>query len=126
MDTAFRYTHPTILRLLGGPEQARGVLTQAVAQIAKAEMKIESFSFPKPPQFFEGGGRRFVFVPTLMIISAKGTRVESLNFQLGILEPGTQEWKYVEGSRLTPENVQNLFPGFSKDRPLPPFYRKKI
>ena len=126
VDTALRYTHPAVVRLLGGPEQARSTLTQVMAQIAKAEMKIESFSFPRAPEFFEGGGRKYVFVPTLLIISANGQRAESLNFQLGILEPGTKDWKYIEGSRLNPANLQTLLPGFPKDRPLPRFYRKKL
>ncbi|HKP55695.1 MAG TPA: hypothetical protein VJV78_03180 [Polyangiales bacterium] len=126
VDLTLRYTHPAILRLLGGPEKARSTLTQIIAQIAKSEMKIESFSFPRAPEFFEGGGRKYVFVPTLMIVSANGQRAESLNFQLGILEPGTTDWKYIEGSRLTAENVQTFLPGFPKDRPFPAFYRKKL
>jgi hypothetical protein len=126
IDTVLRYTHPTILQQLGGPEQARRVLADAITKLSRSGMKIEAFSFPQPPQFFEGGGRRFVFVPTLSIISNKDARVESLNFQLGILDPGTKEWKYVEGSRLTTENVQIFFPGFPKDRPFPRLYRKKL
>ena len=126
VDTSLRYAHPTIVGLLGGPEKARTTLTLIMTKILKAEMKIESFSFPKAPEFFDGGGRKYVYVPTLTIISGNGTRVESLNFQLGILEPGTKDWKYIEGSRLTAENVQVFLPGFPKGRPFPPFYRKKL
>jgi hypothetical protein len=126
VDGVLRYTHPTILQMLGGPEKARQTLAKIVEDLEAQQMKVESFSFPEPPQFFEGGGRRFVYVPTLMVINAKDVRVESLNFQLGVLEPAASDWKYVEGSRMTPENVQQLFPGFPKDKPFPKFYRKKL
>ncbi|MFT3926354.1 MAG: hypothetical protein QM778_27660 [Myxococcales bacterium] len=126
VEVVLRYTHPAIVQMLGGPDKARRALNDGAAQMAKAEMKIESLSFPRSPEFFDGGQRRFVFVPTLLIIVAKGARIESLNFQLGILEPGKTDWKYVEGSRVTPENAQALFPGFPKERALPPFYRKRI
>jgi hypothetical protein len=31
-------------------------------------------------------------VPTLSIISANGQQIESLNFQLGVLEPNATRW----------------------------------
>lgn len=124
--TVMRFTHPAIVQMLGGPEAAKRAVTAAAAQIGKVGMKIEAFSFPSPPQFFEAGGRRFVFVPTLTILAAKAGRVESLNFQFGVLEPAASDWKYIEGSRVTHAMAESLFPGFPKERPFPPFYRKKL
>jgi hypothetical protein len=124
--TLMRFTHPAIVQIMGGPEVAKRAVTAAAVQIARVGMKIEAFSFPSPPQFFEASGRRFVFVPTLTIIAAKAGRVESLNFQCGVLEPAARDWKYIEGSRLTHAMAESLFPGFPKERPFPPFYRKKL
>jgi hypothetical protein len=42
------------------------------------------------------------------------------------LDPNSTDWTYVEGSRLTKENVQSLFPGFPASYQFPPFYRKKL
>ncbi len=89
-------------------------------------MRVESLTFPRAPEFLEGGGRRFAIVPTLSIIYANAQRVESLNFQLGVLEPKSTQWVYVEGSRINKQNVQELFPGFPATYEFPLFYRKKL
>ena len=110
----------------GGVQGTRRAVQDVVLKLKSAGMRVESLTFPKPPEFLEGGGRRFAVVPTLSIISANAERFESLNFQLGILEPGSTEWTYVEGSRITRQNVQSLFPGFPATYEFPPFYRKKL
>jgi hypothetical protein len=96
----------------------------AATPIQSCDLRIQPSS--RPPEFLEGGGRRLAIVPTLTIVSANGQRVESLNFQLGVLEAGSTSWKYVEGSRINKENVQVLFPGFPQDYEFPKFYRKKL
>ena len=126
VETVIRYTHPTIIAMQGGVESTRKAIRDLVVKMKSAGMRVESLTFPKPPEFLEGGGRRFAVVPTLSIISGNGQRSESLNFQLGVLDPGSTEWTYVEGSRLTKENVQTLFPGFPASYEFPPFYRKKL
>lgn len=126
VDEVMSYTHPAVLEGLGGTEAAKRALMDAAAQLQARGMKVESLTFPQPPEFFDGGGRRFVYVPTLTIISAGGRRVESLNFQLGVLERNAPGWKYLEGSRMTSQLVQKLFPGYPAERPFPPFYRKLL
>jgi len=126
VDVVLRYTHPEGIRAMGGPEAARSATEQAVRQMVSIGMRLESLSFPRAPDFIEGGGRRFVVVPTLSVLSANGQRVESLNFQLGALDPKTRAWTYVEGSRVNQENVRSLFPEFPSGYVFPEFYRKKL
>lgn len=110
----------------GGVGKVRQVLQSVTQGMQELGTQIQIFKFPEPPEFLEGGGRRFVVVPTLQFLTAQGQKVESLNFQLGILEPGATQWVYVEGSRLNKQNIQTLFPGFPADYEFPPFYRKKL
>ena len=126
VDTVVRYTHPTVIAMQGGPSAARKLLQDVLVKLKDGGMRVESLTFPKPTEFLEGGGRRFAVVPTLSIISANGQQIESLNFQLGILEPGATDWTYVEGSRVTKQNVQVLFPGFPATYEFPPLYRKRL
>jgi hypothetical protein len=126
VDTVLRYTHPTIVQMQGGVQATRGAIQHAVSTVTSVGMRLESLTFPKPPEFIEAPGRRFVVVPTLSVIAANGQQVESLNFQLGVLETDSAEWRYVEGSRINAQNVQILFPGFPAGYTFPPFYRKKL
>jgi hypothetical protein len=124
VDSVLRYTPPTVVEMQGGVEPTRGAIEHAVSTLTSAGMRLESLSFPKPPEFIEGQGRRFVVVPTLSIVAANGQRVESLNFQLGVLD--STQWRYADGFRITDQNVQTLFPGFPAGYTFPPTHRQRL
>lgn len=126
VDTVLRFTHPTIVQMQGGMQPTRGAIQQAVARLKSAGMRVESLTFPEPPVFLNGPDRRFAVVPTLSVIVANGQRVESLNFQLGVLERDATQWHYVEGSRIDSQKVQTLFPGFPAGYEFPPLHREKL
>jgi hypothetical protein len=126
--TVIHYTHPAIVKSIGGEEKARKLLQEFYEKsIVPTEMKLESLKFPSKPEYLESGGRRFAVVPTLAVYSLKeGQRVESKNFEVGLLDVGATEWRYVEGLRVTKQNLQALFPGFPEDYKFPETYRKKL
>ncbi|MDZ4789786.1 MAG: hypothetical protein SGJ17_01015 [Hyphomicrobiales bacterium] len=127
IDKVIKMTHPRVLELSGGEAAMRSGVQQAVAKMHQSGMKIESFQFPKPPEFFAGGAFEFAVVHTLTVIStANGQRADSLNFQLGVRDKGSKLWIFVEGSRLTAESAQKLFIGFPADFKFPSTYRKKL
>jgi len=117
-----RYLHPAIIEELGGLEQARAELEP----LARQKKTVESFGFPRPPDFLQAGARRFAIVPTLMVLRAGDQRIESLNYQVGVLDPGASGWKYVDGSQISSANVRRLFPDFPADYQFPSFYRRKL
>lgn len=126
VDMVLRFTSPRAIELAGGVERVRQGLQAAVQLSRDAGMQIDSFEFPEPPDFVAGGGRVFAVVPTLQVVTVRGQKVESLNFQLGIREPGAKTWVYVEGSRLDQPTLQALAPGFPPDYDFPPVYRKRL
>lgn len=123
--TLIRYTNPKLIEMLGGHAQAEQALKQGAMQLV-GRMSVESLDFPTPPTFFESAESRFVFVPTLSVVSVQGQRVESLNFQLGARSKTGEQWTYVEGSRITHENVRTFFPDFPEGVEFPKFHRKRL
>jgi hypothetical protein len=126
VDTMLRFTHPAILEGLGGEAQARSALEQSIQVVKERGMKLASLTFPEAPRFIDGSERRFAVVPTLSVVEAGDQRLESLNYQLGVLERGASAWTYVEGSRINKDNVRILFPDFPPDYSFPSTYRKKL
>ena len=126
VNVTMKYTHPTVIRLQGGEAAARRALEKAIGFIRQSGLSLESMTFPSAPICLQGKGRTFVIVPTLSIIAAGPQRFESLNFQVGVREPSSHEWKYVEGSRLDDRNIAILFPGFPSSYKLPSIYRKPL
>ena len=119
-------THPTVIQSMGGSDAARSATEEALQQISLVGVKLESLSFPRKPEFMQGSGREFAIVPTLIVLAASGQRVESSNFQLGVKDSVSSDWKYVEGSRIDQQSVQSLFPGFPISYEFPKIHRKRL
>jgi hypothetical protein len=127
IETLLRFSHPRMVELAGGEKSLRPALEAFVRHLQGLGMRLESFTFPQPPQFFEGDGRRYATIPTLSIVSSKtGVKAESLNFQFGILENGASEWKYVEGSRMNEQVGRLMFGSFPAAIKFPQIYRRKL
>jgi hypothetical protein len=126
IDTVLRFTHPDIIQQMGGALQAKTVLQKALDQIQTAGMKVESLAFPEVPTFTNSTAHEFVVVPTKLVITVKGQRLESLNYQFGVREVTQTNWAYIEGSRITAENVRKFFPDFPLGFEFPKVYRKKL
>lgn len=124
--TVIDYTHPVILEGLGGRERALAMIDESMSPMLKKGLRIESFTFPRPPEFVEADGGVFAIVPTLLVLDLGGQRVESLNYQLGVLDGDGEKWRYAEGSRIKPDNVRSLFPSFPDGHRFPEIYRKKL
>lgn len=126
VDTILSYTHPIIINALGGETQAKTTLKLALIKQLGLGLKLESMKFPSEPTFLKSDLHLFAIVPTKSIMSAKGKRVESLNFQFGIRKHASKVWKYIEGSRITKQNISQMFPDFPKDYEFPKTSRKLL
>jgi|ERR1035437_3836539 hypothetical protein len=126
IDTVLNFTHPDIIQQMGGASQAKTVLQKTLDQIQTAGMKVESLAFPETPTFTNSAAHEFVVVPTKLVIAVKGQRLESLNYQFGVREVSQTNWTYIEGSRITAENVRKFFPDFPSGFGFPKVYRKKL
>jgi hypothetical protein len=126
VEVVIGYTHPKIIELLGGQENAKVEFSALLSKLQSGGMKLESFAFPTPPTFMKSDASEFVIVPTLSVISTNAARVESLNYQVGNRKIGASNWTYIEGSRLNKQNVKDFLPDFPADYEFPKFYRKKL
>jgi len=126
LETVLKFTHPKIIEQLGGPAQAKTTLQNTLNQVSAAGMKIESLTFPATPRFTNSAIHDFAVVPTKLVLFANGQRVESLNYQFGVREVAQTNWTYIEGSRISTENVRTFFPDFPSGFEFPRVYRKKL
>jgi hypothetical protein len=125
VDTYIGLTHPKEIEREGGPDAFRLQQSNMARMMRAVAMRLNRLTFKAAPQFLEGSnGRRFVIVPYVIINS--GTHIsgarrthEGEDFKLGILEPGTTDWKYI-GGHVGDKGVQRVFPDFPAGVQLPP------
>ncbi len=126
VEALLELTYPPIIQSLGGHEKARTALSDGLREIRSSGIEVEVLEFPADPQFIPGTTRDFVIVPTRTVFRSGDRRVESGNFEFGVRINGQRRWTYVEGSRLTPEVMAQLFPEFPPHVKLPETYRRPI
>ncbi len=90
------------------------------------DVELELLTFPEDPTFVSGAEHDFVLVPTLSAYRIGGQRIESRAFLLGIKPRGGGKWTYVDGEQFEDENVQQLFPDFPMDQPLPDTHKRRL
>src|SRR5262245_31912157 len=49
--TVLDHTHPVILEGIGGRERALSMMNQSMSSMLEKGLRIESFTFPRPPEF---------------------------------------------------------------------------
>jgi hypothetical protein len=125
-EAVLEHTHPILFAAMGGREAALEAVRAGISPLLEKGLRVESFGFPREPEFVPGGKTLFAIVPTLMVVELNGRRVESLNYQFGILESDVEDWKYVEGSRIDNDNVRLLFPDFPEGFEFPETYRRLL
>ena len=113
-------TNPDALAALGSdPADAQAAIEQGMSILLAGDVELELLTFPDDPTFVSGEEHDFVLVPTLSAYKLGGLRIESRAFLLGIRPRGGGKWTYVDGEQFEDENVQQLFPDFPLDQPLP-------
>jgi hypothetical protein len=102
---------------------SRGQLEQRVAdQYQKLKSMHATYSrfdldAPWPP--FVASGRNYVFVPYNMTLETGEQRAASKSFLIGVSEDSGASWKFVDGQRVTQDNIGMFVPGYAGDK-LPP------
>jgi hypothetical protein len=125
-DTVLSFAVPAVVASMGGRAAAKATLTETLGPTIQ-RMQVESLDFPEPPRFVDGASaRRYVVVPTRLIIRSRDERLESFNFQLGVRDRGSSQWHYFEGSRVTPQILAALFPDFPRGYSFPRVQRRKL
>lgn len=118
-------THPRIVELSGGKTAYLDLLQRTLKELEGAGFVVESYEPDTPPEFFSADGTDYAIIRTRSVMRVHDKRVESRNFMLGLRQPG-ERWTYVDGSKLHGPGLEQVFPTFPKDRPLPTIERKVL
>jgi hypothetical protein len=74
-------------------------------------------SAPWPP--FASRGRRYIFIPYQALLKSPARDVSTTSFFVGVSEDDGASWKFVDGQKITSENIGMIIPGYGGGR-LPP------
>jgi hypothetical protein len=72
---------------------------------------------PWPP--FATRGLTYIFIPYSGVLKSPARNVSTTSFLVGVSEDSGISWKFIDGQKVTPDNVGMIIPGYSGAK-LPP------
>jgi hypothetical protein len=125
-DTVLKFTDPTSVAAMGGPDAAKELMAKAL-QNGKVQPGdgTEKLEFVVAPTFATGKEHEFVLVPYKAIYRRGKQRVETDTFSLGAREIGSKNWYYHDSAGIK-ETIRILYRDFPASLVLPKTTSKPI
>jgi hypothetical protein len=112
-------TYPAILDLMGGREKALGYVEKQLDDMKEKGISIVSFTAGDPSEIKAGGSELFAAIPTTIEMKAPQMKITGKSFLVAISQDQGKSWSFADGSNLTPEIMQAMFPKFPPELKLP-------
>jgi hypothetical protein len=68
---------------------------------------------------FIARGRTYIFIPYSGLIKSPARNVSTTSFFIGISADDGNTWKFIDGQKVTPSNINMIIPGYNGG-PMPP------
>ena len=119
VDTIISFTNAEILEHMGGEAKMRAALVLMFVEMKTTDISLDKVSFPVDPTFLSGNTNEYAIIPTDSLMTFDGQQIHSVNFLLGVRPRNEEKWTYLQGSSVTDEILDALFPDFPEDTPFP-------
>jgi hypothetical protein len=87
-------------------------------QLRSADAHFVRFVLATATEPFSGDGNDYLFVPYVQVLEVRGKVAESRAYFIGISADKGKSWKFVDGVRVTQQNIRMIIPSFGP-RQLP-------
>jgi len=68
---------------------------------------------------FVARGRTYIFIPYSGLIKSPARNVSTTSFFICVSEDAGNTWKFIDGQKVTPDNISMIIPGYNGG-PMPP------
>jgi hypothetical protein len=118
-DSMVRYTHPRVVRMMGGKDKMIEAVKKSMAQMQQqgAEFSAASVGEPETPKKI--GEFLTCKVPEHVVIKIGGGKLESDSMLLGISDDGGKKWTFIDLGPMKKDAFKLLFPELAEKIELP-------
>jgi hypothetical protein len=112
-------TFPRVVQLGGGREKMIALLKKGVQDMKSRGITFRSAKVETPNQIAKAGRSLIAIVPFTLEMRIPQGKATQKSFLLGISDDDGKSWTFIDGSKLTQENVKMFVPDFPKTVKLP-------
>ena len=114
-------TSSRLIGVMGGKENALKLFKESYLSLGNQGLKIDTVINYTDTGIFETNKIRSSFIPQLLVMTIPDAYKKMLNVTtlMGIKEPSTQDWTFIDCNLLSKENFEMLFPELKDEITFP-------
>ena len=117
--TLAQYTHPTLIRMMGGTDAMIALLNKSMAEMKSKGASIVDGIIGQPGKIIEIGKNLYSVVPQKVIMQSNGTKFFTNSSLLAISENKGESWYFLNVGSDNDENIKLLLPEISGKIDIP-------
>jgi hypothetical protein len=119
--TIVKYTHSSLIKMVGGTDAMLKLLTSSMNSIAEGGIEIDSVTLGEPGNFFKAGDEIHCLLPQKLIMKfGSDKKIITKGYLLAISNDNGSNWTFLNLSEeLNNQNITTLLPNFNQELKLP-------
>jgi hypothetical protein len=101
------------------PQQLEKSVANVYAQLRAMGGKFTRIDLAQPTDTFSGDVREFIFIPYDQVLQLSDRQIRTRSYLIGISQDSGKTWRFVDGVKITRENIQLIIPSYGGRPPLP-------
>ena len=119
LDTLAFYTHPNIIKMMGGREAFDKAMGVFVAQIKNGTIAIVSSEKGEGEGYYKSDTHELYYVRTKVVMKLGENPMTFHGIQLGIKALDTKDWKYIDIANKPEKQIRTIIPNIPEKFVLP-------
>lgn len=119
--TITKYTHPNIIKAMGGKDQMVAILENSFSGMTQSGVKFEESKVGKLLTFKKEQGQYRCLIENFLTMSMQqqGKRVKRKSTLFGFYNDKIKQWTFVEANKMQGGTAASLFPDFKTSITIP-------
>ena len=119
--TVVKYTHPSLIKMVGGNDAMMKLLTSTMKTVAEQGISIDSVSLDQPGEFFNAGDEIHCLLPQKVYMKyGTDKKIVGTGYMLAISSDKGLNWSFLNLTEgLNNQTITQLLPNFNQQLKIP-------
>ncbi|MFD2162304.1 hypothetical protein ACFSJU_07855 [Paradesertivirga mongoliensis] len=119
--TVIKYTHPSLIKMVGGNDAMMKLLTTTMKTVAEQGITIDSVSLGQPGDIFKAGNELHCLLPQDVIMRfGADKKIVAKGYLIAISKDDGINWSFLNlTEELNNQTITTLLPNFNQNLKLP-------
>lgn len=109
--TLAKYTHPKVVKMMGGREKMVTILSSAINQMKSQGITFEDATVGDPQKIITVGTELYTVLPQRIVMKVNGQTISNASTLLANSSDKGKTWYFTDAGGMTDQQIKQLFPG---------------